>query len=149
MKRSAFQRVIELEHPDVVMLQETLGVGDVVKCQLESWFPGWSFETLDVRGRSGGLAIGRNIGRVRLLNIWGLESVLGMSLKAMDLVDTFTVVNVYGPYLNRVLFWDKLFNNSLLRGDMMVIGGDFNFSLGQAEVWGPHAHVDLLTDYFT
>ena len=104
MKRSAFQRVIELEHPDVVMLQETLGVGDVVKCQLESWFPGWSFETLDVRGRSGGLAIGRNIGRVRVLNIWGLESVLGMSLKAMDLVDTFTVVNVYGPYLNRVPF---------------------------------------------
>ena len=31
----------------------------------------------------------------------------------------------------------------------MIIGGDLNFSLGQAKVWGPHARADLLTDYFT
>ena len=31
----------------------------------------------------------------------------------------------------------------------MIIGGDLNFSLGQVEVRGPHARVDLLTNYFT
>ena len=31
----------------------------------------------------------------------------------------------------------------------MIIGGDLNFFLGQVEVWGFHAHVDLLIDYFT
>ena len=31
----------------------------------------------------------------------------------------------------------------------MILGGRFKFSLGQSEVWGPHAHVDLLMDYFT
>ena len=31
----------------------------------------------------------------------------------------------------------------------MIMGGDFNFSLGQAEVWGPHAWADILTDYFS
>ena len=31
----------------------------------------------------------------------------------------------------------------------MIIGGDLNFSLGQDEVWGPHAHANLLTDYST
>ena len=49
---------MDLEHPDVLLLQENLGAGDVIKCRLESWFKGWYFETLDVRGRSGGLAIG-------------------------------------------------------------------------------------------
>ena len=39
-KISALRRVIELEHPDVVMLQETLGVGHLFKSRLESWFPG-------------------------------------------------------------------------------------------------------------
>ena len=31
----------------------------------------------------------------------------------------------------------------------MIIGGDLNFSLGQAKVWGPHARPDILSDYFT
>ena len=64
-------------------------------------------------------------------------------------MDTFTIFNVYGPYLNRIPFWDKLFNKSLLREDRVIIGGDLNFSLGQTEVWGPHACVDLLMNYFT
>ena len=49
-KKSAFIRVLILEHPDVILLQETLGVGDVIKNCLESWMPGWSFITLDVKG---------------------------------------------------------------------------------------------------
>ena len=82
-KISTLQRVVYLEHPNVFMLHETLGVGDVVKSRLESWFSGWNFETLDVRGRSGGFSIGWNASRVRVLNIWGLDFVLGMTFKAL------------------------------------------------------------------
>ena len=35
-KRSALKRVVDLEHTDVVMLQETLGLGEVVKSKMES-----------------------------------------------------------------------------------------------------------------
>ena len=45
-KISALKRVVGLEHLDIFFLQETLGVGEVVKDRLESWFPGWNFETL-------------------------------------------------------------------------------------------------------
>ena len=41
LKRPAQGRVVDLEHLDVIMLQETLGVGDVIKAKLESWFQGW------------------------------------------------------------------------------------------------------------
>ena len=30
----------------------------------------------------------------------------------------------------------------------MILGGDFNFSLGHNEVWGPHAQVDSLAGFF-
>ena len=83
------------------------------------------------------------------MNVWGMELVMSMTFRALEHVDIFCVINIYGPYLNRIPLWDTIFNNSLLRGDMMIIGGDLNFSLGQAEVWGPHAHSDLLTEYFT
>ena len=37
----------------------------------------------------------------------------------------------------------------MLRGDLVIIGGHLNFSLGQAEVWGPFAHLDLIIEYFS
>ena len=30
----------------------------------------------------------------------------------------------------------------------LVVGGDLNFSLGQTEIWGVKARVDVLTDFF-
>ena len=90
-----------------------------------------------------------NVRNIKVLNIWGMESVLGITFKALEHVDTFTVLNVNGLYLNRIPFWDNVFNNLLLRGDLAIIGGDLNFSLGQSKVWGPHACADLLTNYFT
>ena len=35
-KRSALNRVVSLEHPNISLLQETLGVGEVVKDRLGS-----------------------------------------------------------------------------------------------------------------
>ena len=35
LKRSTLKRVVYMEHPDVIMLQETLGFGDVIKIKLE------------------------------------------------------------------------------------------------------------------
>jgi hypothetical protein len=31
----------------------------------------------------------------------------------------------------------------------LIIGGDFNFSLGEAESWGPSAHPDPQTEFFS
>ena len=47
-KRSALRWVVEIDHPEIILLQETLGDGLEVKTKLESWFGGWCFETLDV-----------------------------------------------------------------------------------------------------
>jgi len=147
-KLSAFRRVLTLEHPDVILLQETLGVGDVIKDCLERWLPGWTFLTLDVKGRSGGLAVGWRNNSLKLVSSWGMDSVLCVVLLSADLGISLKVVNIYGPYNNRIPFWESLFGNPLLNGDSLVIGGDLNFSLGQSEVWGPHAHPDTLADFF-
>ena len=62
-----------------------LGAGVETKARLESWFGGWIFETLDVRGGPRGLAIGWNARNVMALNVWGMESVLGMTFKSLVL----------------------------------------------------------------
>ena len=78
-----------------------------------------------------------------------MESVLGMTFWALDYGEPVNVFNVYGPYLNMISFWDNLFNNYVLKGDMVIIRGYLNFSLGLAEVLGPHARSDLMMEYFT
>ena len=40
VKKTAFIRMLTLEHLDVILLQE----------RLEKWLPGWSFLTLDANG---------------------------------------------------------------------------------------------------
>ena len=39
-KRSALRRVVDLDCPDILLLQETLGAGEEIKFRLESWFGG-------------------------------------------------------------------------------------------------------------
>ena len=40
LKTPSLKRVIPLEHPDVLLLQETMGVGEEVKSSLELLLPG-------------------------------------------------------------------------------------------------------------
>jgi len=147
-KKSAFMRVLTLEHPDVILLQETFGLGDVIKEKLESWLGGWSFVTLDVRGRSGGLAVGWKLNVAKLITSWGMNSVLGVELLSSDLGSSITVINIYGPYVNRIPFWDSILQDPLFGGDSVVVGGDLNFTLGQTEIWGPQAQSDPQAGYF-
>jgi exonuclease III len=80
LKRPALKRVIDSEHPDILLLQETLGEGEEIKSRLISLLPGWNFETLDATGRSGGLAIGWNTHSIKISNSWGFESGLGITI---------------------------------------------------------------------
>jgi hypothetical protein len=56
---------------------------------------------------------------------------------------------MYGPYSERIPFWDFVFKIDLLKVDNLILGGDLNFSLGVAEVWGPNARPDHLSAMFS
>jgi hypothetical protein len=45
---------------------------------------------------------------------------------------TLKILNVYGPHTDMILFWNSLFNKELLKSENLIIGGDLNFSLGEA-----------------
>ena len=76
-KKLALKEMVQRCNPDVLMLQETLGTSTEVSSSLCSTLPSWNFQTLDSVGHSGGLAIGFKKGRLKLVNIWGMDHVLG------------------------------------------------------------------------
>lgn len=147
-KKSSLKRLVERIQPDVIFLQETMGDCASVQKALHSLLPGWEFLAMDARGRSGGLAMGWHKARCRFINSWGCFSCLGVDIYSQELNSSFCMINIYGPYQERVVFWEKLFSKSFLSHDRRIMGGDLNFTLGTSEIWGPSAIIDPLVDFF-
>jgi hypothetical protein len=66
----------------------------------------------------------------------------------LDLGKEITLLNVYGPYMDRVDYWDRFFQMDWIHFGLVVVGGDLNFTLGALEFWGHVAQVDYLSGYF-
>ena len=105
LKKSSLRRLVELNQPDVILLQETLGCSEVVIRVLETLLPGWIFVAVDARGRSGGLASGWKVQSCRCDCSWGINSGVGLVVWDSVLGKALTILNIYGPYLNRASFW--------------------------------------------
>ena len=133
-KKSSIKRMIAFLHPQIILLQETMGPWDMVKEVLESWLPGWAFEVVDVVGRSGGLAIGWMTNQIRCENIWRFHAGMGIDVYSRDTDRVYFMINIYGPYQDRLPFWDRIFSMSWWNFPNLIVGGDLNFSLGEAKI---------------
>eukprot|EP00253_Pinus_taeda_P006943 PITA_06943 len=135
-------------NPDILLLQETLGKSLDVEMALSSLLPGWHFFTADSIGHLGGLAIGFREGRLKTVNLWGMAHAMGMEFQSPKFSFPLTILNIYGPCQGRVIFWTDLLSKSVLKSQNLIIGGDLNFSMGNAEAWGPSNREDPLSDFF-
>lgn len=108
-KKSSVKRMISFVGPQIILLEETMGPRDLVREVLESWLLGWSFEVV---GRLGGVAISWVPALTRCEFLWGFRGGLGLKVFCQDLDRTFMMVNIYGPYQERLAFWDGIFSMS-------------------------------------
>eukprot|EP00253_Pinus_taeda_P027771 PITA_27771 len=116
---------------------------------LRSSFPGWSFHAIDAVGHSGGLAIGVKDGRMLINSFWGMDHALGMEITSPDMGVSLLMLNIYGPCQGHEQFWNNLLSKDLIKDRSLILGGDLNFSIGNAEAWGPSAREDPLSDFFS
>jgi len=103
---------------------------------------------LDSFGHSRGVAIGFREGRLKLLNSWGMFHGLGIEVLSPEFDGPLSILNIYGPCQERASFWNSLLAKFVMRDQNLVVGGDLNFSIGNAEAWGPSAREDPLSDFF-
>lgn len=111
-KKLALKALINNYNLDVLLLQETLGARVEVTKSLLKILPGWHFQALDVKGRSGGLATGVKEGRLKILTLWGLDQALGVEVYSLELCSNLLILNIYGPCHNRVSYWNNLLSKS-------------------------------------
>lgn len=70
-KKLALKRLCLSEKLDIIFLQEILEEGSLVNNLLLKFLPDWVFHCLDVRGCSGGCAMGFNKRTIKIQNVWG------------------------------------------------------------------------------
>ena len=146
-KKSSLKRLVLRTKPEIIFLQETMGVSEVIKGVLLSLLPEWDFVVHDAKC-SRGVATAWRLASCCLRNSWGSESCIRTDIYFHELSAEFWLFNVYGSYLNREIFWDRFFSSSMIMHDKVMVGGDLNFSLGNLESWGPRASTDPLTEFF-
>ena len=131
-----------------MFLQETMGDGVLFAGELESLLSGWTFVSVDAKGKSGGKLLGWRSHFFLFLISWAMDSGLCVSLYSNELKLELCFVNVYGPYVERKGFWNNLLDFVSLNCTEIIFGGDLNFSLGLSEIWGVRARIDCLSDFF-
>ena len=111
-----------------------MGIGVLFVNELESMLKGWSFLSMDARGKSRGLLLGWKTRFFHLLNAWGVGSGLRASLSSIELNLDVCLANIYGPYCDREVFWKNLLEMDCLKCEKLILGGDLNFSMGLSEI---------------
>ena len=141
-------RLVVDQSVDVLFIQETMGDGVMFASTLESLLPGWTFFSVDAKGKSGGLLVGWKNRVLQFLNSWAMDSGLFVALYSTELKMEFGFLNFYGPYVEREGFWNHLLDFVSLNCSKIIFGGDMNFSIGLSEIWGDRARSDCLSDFF-
>ena len=110
--------------------------------------PGWEFCALNSNDLSGGILSGWN---PKILKCKAYHTSAGILLKALIHGTSLelSLLNCYGPYLNRDFFWNSVAIGGLLSLPNLVLAGDLNLTLNASEIWGHRAHLDPLGSFFT
>jgi hypothetical protein len=64
------------------------------------------------------------------------RSTIMVSLRHKDCDFSFSSINIYGPYSDRVPFWETLVVTNVFKDPLTIVGGDLNFTLSLREIWG-------------
>ena len=85
-----------------------------------------------------------------LVHCKAFSSFAGIILQASikGIAEILSIFNCYGPYSQRIVFWDNMLVGGLLSLPNFLLAGDLNFTISSSEIWGSKARLDPLAPYF-
>ena len=147
-KKKSLRILISSLSPDVILLQETMTSIYPALFAFSKLCPGWEFCAIKAKGLSGGILSGWN---PKLLNCKAFHTAAGILLKASLRSSPLelSILNCYGPYINRDSFWNSATTGGLLSLPNLILAGDLNFTLNASEIWGSKLQLDPLGPFFS
>jgi hypothetical protein len=131
----------------VILLQETLVDEEKARKFMVKFVPNWYIYAVNSVGNSSGLLAAWDPEKLSLVpSLCGG----GIILKGFSLENKreMCFLNVYGPCVERKIFWDRVALGGLLDTKNLILARDLNFTIGSDEVWGTIAQLDKHANYF-
>ena len=146
-KQNSLRSLFLFVQRDMILLEETMCSSFPALFAFSKLLPKWEFCATSASGLSGGLLTAWNPLRVKC---GAFETLAGILVKVVFHGMNFTLdaINYYGPYRNRVLFWDNVLRGGLLSAPNLILGGDLNLTMNASESRGHKAILDPLAPHF-
>ena len=125
----------------MILLQETMCSTYPALLAFSKLLPKWEFCAISDFGLSGGLLTAWDPLRVRCHAHATVASIL-VKADFRGMTSQLEILNCYGPYRDRDLFWDKFLWVGLLNSPNIILGGDLNLTMKYFETWGKRAVID-------
>jgi exonuclease III len=116
-KYLALKRLLELVKPDVMLIQETMVGVEKARDLFVKLLPHWFFCGVDSTGLSGGMLSTWN---PRKDDFYAYLIPAGILVEGhvKDLDRDLKVINCYGTYSDREVFWEEIKNEGILKEKM-------------------------------
>ena len=112
---------------DMILLQETMCSSSPTLLSFSKLLPSWEFCAISASDLSGGLLTAWNPLRVKCR---AFQTCAGLLVQASfhGMPSPIAILNVYAPYRDRELFWEKAHRGGILSISNLVMGGDLNLT---------------------
>ena len=127
-KQKSLHHLLASVSPDLILLQETMSSTYPALLAFSKLRLGWKFCAISSKGLSGGIISSWNPLRVRCKAFKTLAGIL-LNAHFRGSHTSLSILNCYGPYLNRDVFWNSSAQGGLLSLPNLILAGDLNLTL--------------------
>jgi hypothetical protein len=104
---------------------------------------------VDSIGKFGGLLTCQRIKSLKWTNSFFVVLGIGVELYSLEQGMTFSMINLYGPYEERIPFRENLLGHQFMIIRNIIMGGVLNFTVKKVEIWAKLSREDPMVDFFT
>jgi hypothetical protein len=147
-KYLALKRILYLVKCDVFLIHETMVGVEKARNIFVKLLPHWFFCGVDSTGLSSGMISTWNP-RKYDFSTYSIPTEILLEGCVKHLDRNLKVINCYGLYSDREVFWEAIKNEGIFKDQNLILGSDLNFTTSFREVWGEHSRVYPLQPYFS
>jgi hypothetical protein len=119
---------LEKTRPNIVCFQETLVHSEKAHHFFHTLRPTWLSCAVNSVGTSGSLMVSWDPNYFDLVPFLTCGGILLKGF-CLEIKRQITLLNVYGPCVERKIFWERLENSGLLTLKNFILAGDLNLTL--------------------